>query len=170
MKRRFESPNILELGPGSGLDLKHFEDNKIKTVAIDFSFKILEAARKTSPETEFLAGDFLKFDFGNRQFDGIFAKAFIHLFPRPDAEEVFEKVRELLDEDGLFYISTTVLLKEDFSDGEVSETKSLRFRKKWTEEELVEILEKKNFRVIEKIHTDEKAFGKEWVVLILEKF
>lgn len=171
MKNKFAEPKVLELGPGSGLALKFFESAGIKTKAIDFSKKILDVAKENSPKTEFIEGDFLSYNFLNEKFDGIFAKAFIHLFPLDDVLRVFDKIYDLLKGKGIFYISTTVhvIAEEGFFSKEDYEKKSLRFRKKWTEKELLEILERSGFGIIKKIYTSERALGKEWITLILEK-
>lgn len=170
IKERFDGPKILELGPGSGLALRILESEGINTKAIDFSGKIIEVARKTSPSTEFIEADFLEHEFSEK-FDGVFAKAFIHLFPREGALRVFEKVRGLLNSGGLFFLTTTVHKesKEGFLEKEDYEKKSLRFRKLWTEEELLEVLKAKGFRVVKKFYHGEVRPGKNWVILILER-
>lgn len=167
MKEKFDTPKVLELGPGSGLALKFFVDAGFETKAIDFSSKIIEVARKTTPSTEFVEADFLEHEF-NEKFDGVFAKAFIHLFPKEDALRVFDKVRELLNPSGLFYLSTTVhdVSDEGFFEKRDYEKRSLRFRRRWTEEELLEVLKDKGFEIVKKFYSEEKNFGKRWITLI----
>jgi ubiquinone/menaquinone biosynthesis C-methylase UbiE len=170
-KFEFEKANLLELGPGSGLALRFFEEAGMKTTAIDISSKIIEVARKTSPNTSFIKSDFLEYDFKKEKFDGIFAKAFIHLFPKKDAEKVFRKVYSLLSEDGLFYLTTTIHDKswEGFVQKEDYSKKSLRFRKEWTEKELIEEVNKNGFKIIEKVYKGEIRHDKNWIILILSK-
>ena len=107
LKKNFKTPKVLELGPGSGLDLQYLEAAGCQTFAIDVAPKIINFAKKISPKTKFFLGDFSEYNFKNQKYSGIFAKAFIHLFPTEDALMVFKKMWQLLVPGGFIYISTT---------------------------------------------------------------
>lgn len=108
LKKKFKGVGILELGPGSGLNLSYFESEGFNTTAIDFSKKIINVAMDTSPKTKFVHGEFLEHDFKNSKFEGVFAKAFIHLFQKKDAILVIKKISELLKPNGAAFIATTI--------------------------------------------------------------
>jgi ubiquinone/menaquinone biosynthesis C-methylase UbiE len=92
LKNHFDRIKVLELGPGSGLNLSYFESEGFDTTAIDVSKEILRVSKEMSPETKYIFGDFLTFDFGKLKFEGIFAKAFVHLFTKKDAAIVLKKI------------------------------------------------------------------------------
>lgn len=50
IKKHFKNPNILELGPGSGLDLTEFEKRKFKTSAIELAKNIIKECKKVAPK------------------------------------------------------------------------------------------------------------------------
>ena len=143
LKGHFKNIRVLELGPGSGLNLSYFEKEGFDTTAIDISKEILRVSQETAPKTKYIFGNFMTSDF-NGKFEGIFAKAFIHLFPKEDAIIVLKKIFNMLEEKGIAFIATTVHEKseEGFFEKSDYNKKLKRFRKRWTEEELLEELKK----------------------------
>jgi len=171
LKKNFKKVRVLELGPGSGLDLKDLEKAGFETTAIDIAENIINKAKKVAPKTKYLLGDFLEYNFGGYQFEGIFARGFIHLFPKNDAELVIEKIKNLLVQNGIVFIGTTkdekseegYFIKEDFPD------KPKRFRKKWTEDELEEFVTAAGFKILKKYYHFEKNKKKKWMMFLLQK-
>lgn len=168
LKSRFNRINLLELGPGSGLALKFFEDEGFDTTAIELSNEIILVAKNTSPKSTFIHSNFLTHSFGPKVYQGIFAKAFIHLFPKNDAIKVLDKIHSLTARDGLFFISTTV--HNTASEGYEKKADYLdsphRYRKKWTEAELMLALNR-NWQLLDKNYNNER--GKNWLALTLSK-
>ena len=141
-KTKADRAEVLELGPGSGLALQIFEEEGMRTYAIDIADKIIAVAKHSSPNTTFINDDFLQHDFGTKKFDAICAKAFLHLFPKDDAPtEGYEE-------------------KHDYSES------PRRYRKKWTEAELLEALTH-TWRIVEKNYNTERS--KRWLALTLQK-
>jgi ubiquinone/menaquinone biosynthesis C-methylase UbiE len=168
LKKEFTNVRVLELGPGSGLALKMFEDNNFSCTAIDISAGIIRVARQIAPNTQFIKADFLDHDFNNEQYSGIFAKAFIHLFPKSDAIEVFNKIYNMLEPNGCFFLATTVHneSKEGYEEKADYDKSPVRFRKKWTEGELIEILGDR-WELVAKNFNQER--DKSWISLTLSK-
>lgn len=168
LESHFGSPSILELGPGSGLAVKMFTERGIHTTAIELSEKIIDVARTTSPSTDFINDDFLAYNFDGKRFDGLFAKAFIHLFPKDDALRVLAKIHDLLNEDGVLFLATTVhdQSSEGLEEKSDYDTTPVRFRKKWTANELHEALAD-NWSVLDENYNEER--GKVWLALTLVK-
>lgn len=171
LKENFDTPNVLELGPGSGLALKIFSEEGFNTTAIDISKNIIEISKECSPKTSYLWGDFLEYDFGKAKYDGIFAKAFIHLFPKKDAILVIKKMRGLLSPKGMIFIGTTLHDKpeEGFAKKEDYPNEPERFRKKWTEKELYEVADKLSLNVVTTALNFEKDKNKVWIKFLLIK-
>lgn len=171
LKKHFKSAKVLELGPGSGLNLSFFEKAGFVTTAIDISREILRVAEDTAPRTKYLLGDFLGYDFGRIKYDGIFAKAFIHLFPKSDAVIVLSKIAKLLVNGGAAFIATTVNEEsvEGFFEKEDYQGATKRYRKKWTEDELMVSLADAGFKIINKGYHNEPDKKKKWVNLVVVK-
>lgn len=171
LKKEFNKIKVLELGPGSGLNLLFLEDEGFQTTGIDISNKIISFAKEVSPKTNFIQGDFLEYNFGESKFDGIFAKAFIHLFPKKDAVFVLNKIWNLLKLNGAAFIATTVHDKSEegyFEKLDYSK-KLKRFRKKWTEQELINEIDNIGFKIFNKSYNIEHNKNKKWVNLVVIK-
>lgn len=160
---------VLELGCGAGLAAQLLSEAGFTVSVVDLSSKMIAAAKKLAPHSTFYEGDFLQVKIDTK-FDAIFAFAFIHLFPTQDAMLVLEKVHTLLNTDGVFYVGTT---KEDrgtegWEKKEDYETKPLRYRKRWTQEEFEQALLKSGF-FIEKSYIYTDPFGKVWMDYLTKK-
>ena len=168
LKKEYATIDVLELGPGSGLALRMFSENHFSSTAIDISGKIIEVAKRNSPNSNFIKANFLEHDFGDTTFSGIFAKAFIHLFPKNDAIAVLDKIYKLTAPRGCFFIATSIHNepsegyeeKSDYADSPI------RFRKKWTEDELMLAVRDK-WTILDKNYNQER--GKSWLALTLSK-
>lgn len=168
IKSKNNHASLLELGPGSGLALQIFQDNGFLTTAIDIADNIIQVAKKASPTTIFINDDFLHYDFGNKKYDAICAKAFLHLFPKHDAQKVINKISSLLAKGGFLFVATTIheLPSEGYETKADYENSPKRYRKKWTEIELISEFSH-NWRIIEKNYNTDRS--KHWIALTLEK-
>ena len=168
--QKFSKISILEIGPGSGLDLKDMIQEEFQTTAMDISEKMIEVAREVAPETEYITHDFLTYDFKDIKYEGIFARGFIHLFPKDLAIENIKKIGSLLVPRGIAFIGTTKhekpwegwLSKEEYS------KELMRYRKKWTEEELEQALIELGFDILYRGYHQEKK-DKLWMFPIVQK-
>jgi hypothetical protein len=124
-----------------------------------------------APETKYFFGDFLTFDFGKSKFEGLFGKAFIHLFKKKDAIIVLKKIFDLLENNGAALITTTLhnTSEEGFFEKTDYNRKMKRYRKKWMDTELFEEIRKVGFKIYYKNYYTESNKGKDWITLILVK-
>jgi ubiquinone/menaquinone biosynthesis C-methylase UbiE len=90
-----QNPSVLDVGVGSGLNLSIFEAKGYETFGIEISDKMIEVAKQVAPNSVYYHGDFMQYQF-DRRFDGVYAQAFIHLFPKQDVRGVFERFFEVL--------------------------------------------------------------------------
>ena len=97
---------ILDLGCGVGLATNFFIEKGSKLTCLDISPKMISFAQKRNPSATFIQGDFLTTNFDSL-FDGVFAFAFIHLFPKDVALGVLKKIYRILDSDNIAYIGST---------------------------------------------------------------
>jgi SAM-dependent methyltransferase len=160
---------ILDLGCGVGLATDFFMKNGFEVVCLDISSKMIEYAKERNPGAQFFQEDFLVADF-DAKFDGVFAFAFIHLFPKNLALEVLTKIYSILDKNGIFYVGSTKSqnsaegyeVKKDYAGGHK------RYRKHWTKDELKKSLHDSGFTILDtKDYAD--PFGKVWMDFIAQK-
>ena len=134
---------ILELGPGSGYASKLMCDAGAKVMSIEFSPKMARIAQRTAPLSNVVVSDFLSYNFKNQVFDGVFAMAFVHLFPENDAIRVVEKISNLLTIGGVALISTT---KHEYNEEGIFEKtnfsthKARRYRHRYNKEAMMDLL------------------------------
>lgn len=171
VKKNFKKAHVLEIGPGSGLDLIYLEKANFKTTAIDISEKMIEVAKKASLKTKYLVGDFSNYNFKNQKFQGIFTKALIHLYPKKDAIVVMKKIKKLLVPKGIAYINTTKHKKpsEGYYFKKGFSTRLRRYRKKWTEDELKKVLIDLGFHILCIDYHFERDRGKNWMYFVVQK-
>jgi SAM-dependent methyltransferase len=150
LEKSFRTPSVLDVGPGAGIISNYFFNRGFKTTAIDISDEMIKVAKENSPETKYLIGNFLGYDFENEKFNGLFAKAIVHLFSKEDASLFIKKSYELLGNNGLFYFSLFIRNKSDegFKKKNMRGRNFIRYTKDWTKNELECLLEDFNFNML----------------------
>lgn len=164
--------NVLEIGPGTGRMLKILEnDLNCRTVAVELSGEMIKYAREKSPNTIFIEDNILNIKFVDNTYDAIFMGAVIHNFPKKDAEKLLKLVYSWIKPTGKILIYTTIHDKAEEGYYEKSDYNGniVRFRKKFTEEELKLMLEESKFNIVYKMYDDEPDRNKKWVTYIVEK-
>jgi SAM-dependent methyltransferase len=155
---------VLDVGCAVGLDAKFLSDLGFEVSAIENSRNMIAYAKKRNPGIEITEGDFMTAEFPER-FDGVFAQAFIHLFPKDEALRILGKIRRILKEGGTAHVTTSVhdkggegwLVKTDYQ-GRYS-----RFRKHWTRPEMEEALRTCGFGIVDTYDIAD-PYGKKWMV------
>ena len=148
-----------------------FEELNCRTCAIELSSKMIEYAKQRSPRTTFAQVNVLEATLESNLFDAIFMGAVIHNFPKEDARKLLQLIRTWLKEDGKTLIYTTIHEKseEGFYEKQDYEGNIVRFRKKFTEPELKELLEEEGFEITYTMHTSEPDRQKNWLTYIVKK-
>jgi ubiquinone/menaquinone biosynthesis C-methylase UbiE len=170
-KLRFKTISVLEIGPGSGEMSSFFDKNGCRTMAVELSPKMAEIAKNRSPNTIIILGDILETEFCENQFEVIYAGAVIHLFPLKDAIELLKKIYNWIKPNGFLFINTTIhsVSDEGYEIKLDYDIKIKRFRRKWKENEFLTALLDSNFKILDRMFTNEKDRGKEWVAYICAK-
>ncbi|PJE81697.1 hypothetical protein COU58_01085 [Candidatus Pacearchaeota archaeon CG10_big_fil_rev_8_21_14_0_10_32_42] len=147
----FDNHSILEIGVGSGDAVKYFSGKKFKTTGIDISSKIIEVAREKSPNTQFIHSDFLKYNFDNQTFSGVFANSVLQLFSRQKIPEVFEKIYSILEKEEIFYLSIPLFekSKEEIIQRGEKTNEILEFRVRYSKKEFNQIIFNSTFNLLE---------------------
>jgi SAM-dependent methyltransferase len=139
----------------------------LEPIGVDISGAMLSYARCRNPDTVFHRLDVLDQHTELPSVDGIFAQALIHLFPGAIVTHLVSKLARLLPAGGVLSVSTTDSStsregwrsKSDYSGGH------LRFRKDWTRDELVAMLNCCAFELLADFSVGD-AFDKKWIVAI----
>jgi len=105
LERLFErtppSAKILDLGCGNGRLVPLFQQKNCAVIGVDPAEKLLEFARKSFPETEFLRGDFAHIPLANESCDEVWAVASFHHLPSVTMrKEALQEVSRVLKLNG----------------------------------------------------------------------
>ncbi|MFB6226591.1 MAG: class I SAM-dependent methyltransferase [Candidatus Paceibacteria bacterium] len=158
IEKTFERPKILEIGPGAGVGLGEFEARGFDTTAIDVSEKMIEISKETAPKTKYLVGNFIDHQLRSKEYDGVFGRSVIHLFPYQKAFEFVEKCYRILTNKGLLHLSTfNYEFPQEGIKEKIMEDKNFRrFKREWTHRELEHLAKNSSFR---KTYIDNKEKG-----------
>lgn len=94
---------LLDLGCGSGRDVKAFIERGYDVIGLDGSFKLVQRAREFT-KAEIIHDDFENLSFKN-QFDGIWACASLLHVERKKIPQVLNLIKKALKKDGVLYMS-----------------------------------------------------------------
>ncbi len=113
MDYKGESPNVLDLGCGTGLftSIVMQKYPNAKYTLIDISDKMLEQAKirfKGNNKVEFIIYDYINYEFTNK-FDIIISALSIHHLSATEKEQLYKKCYRLLNADGIFVNTDQVL-------------------------------------------------------------
>jgi len=92
---------LLEVGAGTGLHSKFFQDNSLEVICTDLSPNMVACCLEKGIQA--YAMDFLNLDFPAESFDAVFAMNCLLHVPRRDLARVLVSIRDLLRPGGLFY-------------------------------------------------------------------
>lgn len=165
LKERFgEGARILDIGPGNGVNLAMFQELGFRVSGIDLSSRMIEVAREFCPTADLRLGNFLTSPYSPASFEGVFSKASIHLFPKKDAVLVLRKVADILVDNGMLYVTTTVshAPNEAYSEKRDYLSSAVRYRKSWTPMELLKAIADAGLTVYAQGHNTEEDRCKHW--------
>lgn len=173
--------NLLELGCGVGALLKTFQAySTIQTYAIDFSWQMVEFAKKNNPDAIIKKANILDIDSINNVFgcelegkiDILIMSAFIHCFSVEDAKSIMDRIKNWISPDSIIYLDTTEekesldntmffkLLKNDMR---------LRYyRTLWTEKAFNEFIEKCGYEILEQ-NICQDNLERKWIRTIIKR-
>ncbi len=163
---------ILDVGCGGGSKSKYLSDRGFHVTGIDFSEKMIEIARRETPETSFEVLDFAAIGSAALpMFDGIFMEAALLHVRRDEAQETIKNVAQKLKAKGYFYIS----VKEKKSSREDEEVKVEdrygypfeRFFSYYTADEIKACFMNLEFLIVSEKIT--KSGNTSWIQIIAQK-
>jgi ubiquinone/menaquinone biosynthesis C-methylase UbiE len=125
-------------------------------------------ARHHAPRALVVIADIRRLDFVSQSFDGIYAGAFLHLFPQNDAAILIQRIARWTRRGGVVFANTSVSSES----GQSLEVKTdylhrvARYRSRWTEQQFRELLQENGLSIVDRITTDERERAKFWVAFL----
>jgi len=97
---------ILDVGSGSGRDVKYFLDEGFEPIGIDISQKMInESKKRVSKKSIFKKMDFRKLKFKTESFDGIWSMLSLIHTPKEEIKKVFEGFNKILVQRGVLFLA-----------------------------------------------------------------
>ncbi len=103
LKLIHKNARILDIGCGSGRDIKYFMSLGHVVCGVDPSLEMIKLARENT-KTEIIHGSIQEVDF-QKTFDAVWACASLLHIPSNELDYVFEKISKILSPGGIFYCS-----------------------------------------------------------------
>lgn len=164
---------ILDLGCGPGQVSKIFSEAKHSVTCLDFSEEMLKIAAKEVPNASFVLGDIRELGniFYPKSFDGVWACSSLLHMSKKEIPEVFNQVREVMRDNGIFYVS----VKEGEGEKDIIDKRYNNLSRHFSYfqfMELSDLLVKSKFKPIHSSSTIEQyetPTGKTWINFIVKK-
>jgi SAM-dependent methyltransferase len=124
---------VLDLGSGPGRDSVFFREHGLVPLCFDISPEMLKLCERKGLST--MHGDMENLPFGASSFDGVWAYTSLLHMPKANLPLVLRKIREILRQEGVFYLG----MKEGNFEGFKESDKypgTKRFFSYYTDEEL----------------------------------
>lgn len=96
---------MLDVGCGSGSKSKYLAKHGLKVMGIDFSEKLIEIARRESPEIRFEVMRMQDVSRLQQTFDGVFAQASLLHIPRNEIKAVLSDLASSVNKGGYLYVA-----------------------------------------------------------------
>jgi 2-polyprenyl-3-methyl-5-hydroxy-6-metoxy-1,4-benzoquinol methylase len=100
-----EKAAILDVGCGAGVKSRYLSDKGFKITGVDFSDKMIEIAKRESPDIDFEVVDIYDLDGYEKTFDAVFAQAVLLHIPKARVLEVIAKLKKKIKPKGLLYLA-----------------------------------------------------------------
>lgn len=162
LKLIVENGAILDAGCGSGRDTKIFKELGFNVTAIDGSVEMCRMASEYA-NINVKQMQFQEIEFEN-QFDGIWASASLLHVPGTEIEDILNRLKTSLKDNGILYAS--------FKYGDFEGLRNGRYFNDLTETAVIKLFKQADFKIIKTWITHDARKGREnerWVNILVKK-
>ncbi len=163
--------SVLDVGCGAGVDSKYLAENGFRPSGLDFSEKMIEIAKRESPEIPFEVFDIYNIDTYPGTFDGLLAKAVLLHIPKSRISEVLGKLKDRINPAGIMYVAVKGIrengLQEELKQEDELGYEYERFFSYYTMEELEKYFTDLGMKVVWK--TNIRTGRADWLQIIAKK-
>lgn len=165
-----EKGKVCDLGCGPGHISRFVKDQGIDVCGIDLSDGMLKKAKEKNPDIEFTKGNMIDLETKEKSFAGIILYYSIVHFTIKEVEEVFVKLRNVLENYGLLFLAFHVGDEVLHIDSLFNEELKLDYIF-FNTDEIVCILKKHKFKIIEAItrYPYDEEYGSKKGYIICQK-
>ena len=151
-----ESASVLEIGCGPGNITQYLleKHSDFRILGIDLSENMVAFAQKNNPQATFLVMDCRHLGEMTQKYDGILCGFCLPYLSRAEAAQLIKDCSELLNENGILYLST---MEDDYEKSGLKTSSSGEYSLYMYYHEaayLTELLEANRFSIILSIHQD----------------
>ena len=141
---------ILDLGSGSGRDLKYFSQQHDRVIGLDYSLSLAKIAHDHSHKPVIQA-DMRTIPFKQDAFDVVWSMAVLHHLQKQDVSTALMEIKRILKNKGKVFVSVKQGEGEEISN-------EGRFFAYYTVHEWERVLTSAGFKIRETVMTEEKRF------------
>ncbi len=100
-----EKSTILDVGCGAGVKSRYLAGKGFKITGIDFSEKMIEIAKRESPDIDFDVVDIYELDNYGKAFNAVFAQAVLLHIPKAKIQKIIKSLKNKIKPGGLLYLA-----------------------------------------------------------------
>ena len=171
-----KTAKILDIGCGTGRELKILSNHGFLAYGIDLSPKTVLIAKKNVPSAKIIVGNFLTKSF-NTKFHGIVMISSFHLFPKNDVPLVLRKLNSLLVPGGYCLISIIKSAPKHAKRSDEgyfpqkADPRIIRFKTRYTERDFKRIFNNLSWASVSKFYrrTEREYLKQKWINIIIKK-
>ncbi|MEK7518527.1 MAG: class I SAM-dependent methyltransferase [Patescibacteria group bacterium] len=168
-----QSSSMLDLGCGPGWETHRMKRAGLQQTGLDLSEELLEIARKNNPQAAFVQGDMRHLPFPSDTFDGVFAKASLLHLQKTDVPLVLDEILRILKPNGILHLALKKQRvgqppEEIVTENDYGYTYE-RFFSYWAMSELLSVLQKHQFIVLESEESPSTSGRTTWLKVLASK-
>lgn len=157
---------VLDIGCGPGTYSNLLAQKGLDVIGIDIVEEFIEYAKQKYPKAKFKVMNMKNLDFGSGSFDGIWAFASLLHLTKKDIPSVLKSIHRIMKDSAILFLTLKFGEGERYEE-DVYNPKNKRFFGFYQKEEIVNLLEEANLKILE-INQNEFE-GKQWLQIFATK-
>jgi ubiquinone/menaquinone biosynthesis C-methylase UbiE len=152
--------NILDIGCGNGKDTYYLSrQDQVNAIGLDYSAGMLKEARKSFPGIDLIQMDMRKLVFPKKYFHGVWANGCVYHVRKKDFGQVLQEIKRVLKPGGIYSFNFKLGAGEQLEGNPRSYGGKPRFYAYYGLDEILDLVQKASFKVIETQPYPEEIFN-----------